>query len=708
MRALTVDIPLGPFDGADVEVYIGGKSKTARIHADRSCLPVTRHIIMPLNTETIGRMCRQCGRTARWARPNSALGMFLQAITSMPDESPGSIQEDYPAAECARAAELLQNGEYPPDEDEDDDDLWNEYGSARELRDSLYSSWRYARREARNAHAVVAAYPWLRSWAAPILAIADSEAELLRNLISQTIAPDRLMIATAALSLPQPDLPAERPEFAILGSPHHVLRILGKCWHRWRDAAAHGRSTDDMARAAELALDSALGRKRKGRDAAISTLTELIDGWTKQADAAAEHHISAPHRNVVIQATKPRQADQDPWDAATAWELAVIARYGTRFSWTHDAALLTVPDVIARHLLGDRHGLQADELDTADSLAGFIQWESARPSVSTGILPGILDDTTIGKRRTLTSGDVDRLRRSGAEIFQVYSPAGGTEVLTIGALAKRCAQGWRGAIMAGPDDLPADLIAAWMNDLEGSLNDDVDPLSTQAGEHTVIQRRYRSDREAVERRLRLLALVRTVADLRTLTDGYEPPDRDIEWLGLLTPHPLDLRPFEPPADDRRMRGLGLPLGVLASVQIYTTDGSGRYIGKGHSPFCSFARSGRTTLDDRFDLLHLQDLVGPLNPDWCSVCGGYAARRLDDAQLRYYRTAHELLELGDRLDGWGRWPRSRSEELTEIRPKLESLANIDPDNCGSLCMASTKWRSTIDSLLADTDETVSER
>ncbi|WP_439381505.1 hypothetical protein [Amycolatopsis lexingtonensis] len=463
-----------------------------------------------------------------------------------------------------------------------------------------------------------------------------------------------------------------------------------------------------MAHAAEWAMESELGRKKKGCDAAISALKELVANWTNQAQSAVDHHGSAPDRNVVLQVKESGQADQDPWDTLPAWELAVVARYGAEFSWIHDAVLLTVPDSLATHLLDDRHGLQAVELGSADPLAEFAQWTAARHPVSAGILPGILDDTTIGRRRTLTAADVAGLHRSGALIFQVFSPDRGTEVLPIRALAERCAQGWRGVIVAGPGDLPADLIAEWMNDLEGSLDDDVDPLSTRAGEQSIITGTCRSDRDVVERRLRLFALVRSVDDLRTLTDRHEPPERDIEWFGLLTPHPLDLRPFKPAAADRGKRGLGLPLGVLASVQIYTTDGTGRYVGKGHSPFCSFARSGRTSLDDRFDLLHVRDLVGSLKPDWCSVCGGYAARRFNEAQSRYYRTAHELLALSDRLDGWGRWSRSRSEELVLIRPELENLAGIDPDDCGSLCTSSAQWQSTIDSLLVAQDETIDER
>ncbi|TDD36771.1 hypothetical protein [Saccharopolyspora elongata] len=695
MRALTNDIPFGPFEGTDIEVYIGGKSKTARIHVDRSCIPNSRTATMPLNAETVNRMCKQCARSTRWARRDTALGMFLQAIASIPEDSQGNLDDDYPPAECARAAELLRTGEYPLDED--DDDLWEKFSEARELRDSLYSSWRYARRAARDAHAAVAAYPWLGSWAAPRLSAVEAEAESLRALIAQTIGPERLVIAAAAMSLVEPELPADRLEFSVLGNSHDVHRVLNKCWRRWCDAAAGGCTAAEMASQAMYVVDSALGRKRNGRDAAMAATKELIGDWTNQIYSVADLDEPVVHRDVVVQAHDPGREDNDPWEMLTRWELAVVVRYATAFSWAHDAVLLTVPDLVARHLLDNPNGLRAAELDSSDPLGAFTEWVATHLPTSPGVLPGTLDDTSINKRRMLTSSDVDRLRRSGASVYQVYSASDGTEVLHISTLAERCANGWRGVVLAGPNDLPSAIIEPWIDEIQAGLNDEPDPLGTRAGEQSVVNRRYGQDRFFIERRLRMLALVRTATDLRTLTERYEQSDRDIDWHGLLTPHQLDLTPFKPATNaDKRVSGLGLPLEVLASVQIYTTDGTSRYQGKGHSPFCSFARSGRASLDDSFDLLHVRDLLGSGNPDWCSVCGGYATRRLDDLQLRYYRTAHELLALSRYLD--------RPWQLAKTRSALEKLADFDPDGCGSFCSASREWESAVHSLLSRTSTT----
>ncbi|CRK56847.1 hypothetical protein [Alloactinosynnema sp. L-07] len=692
MRALTGDIPFGPFEGTIIDVYVGGKSKTARIHIDLACVPSAEHTTMPLNPETVNRMCKQRARSARWARRDTALGMFLQAITSMPDYSTDNLEHDFPSEERARAAELLQVGEYPPDDDEED--LWDEFRQARDLRDSLHESWGYARRYARDAHCVVAAYPWLTSWAKPIMSAVGAEAEWLRAAIARTIDPGRLVAGAAALSLIEPEMSGDQPEFSVLGDSRRVVETMKECWRRWRDAAAEGLSPGDMASSAEYVVESAIGRKRNGRDAAMSAAKTLVDGWTNQAKAAANIDAAVILRDVVVRLPERRGADTDPWKMLTQWELAAVAQHATAFSWAHDAVLLKVPGLIAQHLLAHSGGLRAAELDSINPLEAFTLWVAEHVPTSLGVLPGTLDDTPISERRTLTSNDIDQLRRSGGAVYQVFSASDGTEVLHISTIARRCANGWRGVIVAGPDDLPATIIKPWMDEIERGLNDEAHPLSTRAGEQSVVELTHNGNRDAMERRLRTLALVRTVADLRTLTERYEHSDRDIDWRGVLTAHPLDLTPFKPP---NHFGGLDLPLGVLSSVQIYTTDGKAQYQGKGHSPFCSFARSGRTSLDDRFDLLHMQDLLDTEKPDWCSVCGGYAARRLDDTQLRYYLAAHELSTLGRELTTHPRFSRS-SRPPTELKSSLEKLNDIDPDDCDLPCKASTQWRSTVERLL----------
>ncbi|GAA1294140.1 hypothetical protein GCM10009634_48090 [Saccharothrix xinjiangensis] len=122
------------------------------------------------------------------------------------------------------------------------------------------------------------------------------------------------------------------------------------------------------------------------------------------------------------------------------------------------------------------------------------------------------------------------------------------------------------------------------------------------------------------------------------------------WRALLSPHQLDLTPFRSLQEQgtRRRSALGLPLAVLAHVQLYTTNYRPEYYGKGHSPYCSHARR-QDSLDMGYDLLSVAELLVLEQPDWCGKCGGYAVRRLDDVQLRYYRSAHRLLEISEQLD-----------------------------------------------------------
>lgn len=118
---------------------------------------------------------------------------------------------------------------------------------------------------------------------------------------------------------------------------------------------------------------------------------------------------------------------------------------------------------------------------------------------------------------------------------------------------------------------------------------------------------------------------------------------------LTRPHPLQALTGRGP---RHRSGLGLPLAVLAHVQLYTTN-THRGYGKGHSPYCSHARR-QDHLDSRYDLLTVAELLPIQEPEWCSKCGGYAVRRLDDVQLRYYRSAHRLLWISHQLQQRRTW------------------------------------------------------
>jgi hypothetical protein len=108
---------------------------------------------------------------------------------------------------------------------------------------------------------------------------------------------------------------------------------------------------------------------------------------------------------------------------------------------------------------------------------------------------------------------------------------------------------------------------------------------------------------------------------------------------------VDLTPF---AD-------GAPLGQLTTVGVYCSDtrrqwtAGSQWASKPHGPGCQHLRNLRG--DD--DLLALGEWVEPLSAAgesaWsrdagvCSSCGGFAIRRLDVAELYYWRAVHEVYE-----------------------------------------------------------------
>ncbi|MCY0950657.1 hypothetical protein [Streptomyces sp. H27-S2] len=76
-----------------------------------------------------------------------------------------------------------------------------------------------------------------------------------------------------------------------------------------------------------------------------------------------------------------------------------------------------------------------------------------------------------------------------------------------------------------------------------------------------------------------------------------------------------------------------------------------------------------------DLLSVSDLLARDDWDWCSKCGGYAARRLTDTQLSYYRAAHQLHDIAGQLDD-DRTYRAPVEPDALIK-QLEELADWEP-------------------------------
>jgi hypothetical protein len=122
------------------------------------------------------------------------------------------------------------------------------------------------------------------------------------------------------------------------------------------------------------------------------------------------------------------------------------------------------------------------------------------------------------------------------------------------------------------------------------------------------------ERRNAQAALHSLALARAVPDLRDLESGYDETGhrrstafpRNV-WHGLLAMEQLDLEPFEPVSDDAWRSGSGLPLGVLARIQLYTTDATGHFQGRAHSPHCAHQRhDGGLTRD--YDLTTAEGML----------------------------------------------------------------------------------------------------
>lgn len=70
--ALTADVPLGPFQDHSIPVF-SSKSKSSKLHARLTCTrlrtdgAVTSEV--PLNADTLGRMCFSCAHYGDWGRP---------------------------------------------------------------------------------------------------------------------------------------------------------------------------------------------------------------------------------------------------------------------------------------------------------------------------------------------------------------------------------------------------------------------------------------------------------------------------------------------------------------------------------------------------------------------------------------------------------------------------------------------------------------
>ncbi len=721
---LTADMPLGPFDGMLIQVH-AGKGKNSRLHASDACSVLrtsdVRHFMIRLDAGAMSRMCRSCTEWGHWGRPGTALSVFLNALSGLSYQldryTPDDLAEDLRDRDVMKAAGLLASGDWPGDED--GEEVWRDYKEARFLRDELLLPfWRGAADSLHAALGTVGRYPWLEDWAQSRLALKAAYAEQLQRQLGELIDPQALLDAAAAYFLTNPELPVNRPGFAAFGDAGRIRAVLQQAWRQWQeDTADSWLPLNSHSWRVHAILDSALGKRRKGREEAQQAISDLYQEWAHAARRAVDD-AQEPSMLIAVSVPEADRREEVPgreeigFDRLlTLWQLGVIAVHTVAADWGRRVMLLRVPGLVGRRLLEETSDLQCIEVtdttgtgaEPAQLLAAWVR--ENLPSREGALLPGVLDDVPVYERRAVSSDDVEVLcaeQDTASQPYLVFSTSHGIEVLQPSTLATRCQGDWRGIVIAGASDLPPSVIEPWADQIANARDrrlaadvpyahdsvpespEDADfgtQLGMPAGEqaladwHTFPRKRARD----LDADLRILALARAATDLRPLgnrdTRGRQPVPPGV-WYALLAFRQLDLAPFRSGDDDEFARyqgGLGLPLSVLAPAQVYTTNGDPQY-GKGHGPHCQHARDGAMALDPGYDLLTIADLIRG-DHDWCSKCGGYAIRRLNEVQLRYYRAAHRLHDINKHLRRYTRDPYSPAAEHSYISPLLSELGEL---------------------------------
>ncbi|GGX64704.1 hypothetical protein [Streptomyces hiroshimensis] len=697
--SLTADVPLGPFEGVPVTVH-SAKNKKAKLHVTSSCTQLRTDNVatakVPLNAITIGRMCSRCAQWGSWARPASGLGIFLEALGgtgllyqlhsyTAPDPDDGWEEEELKAA-----ADLLQvepTAEYGGGDD-DDADGQEARDEAEWLRDRVFAHWRDAAKSLHQARAIAAMFPWLEDWVKPKLAMKEQYLESLQAQAALFVDPAGLLLSAAVAGMSEPELSLDDAAFGVLGKREDIAKHVKALWGEWQRRASDGWGRPGDRSYVAYSLVHHIRSNRKGYHQAVAGAESLVASWEDTARTAASSATSAPTRWVI--ARLPEVSDGDASHSGEAgfladldgWTTGVLLTYLVDADWGRRTLTLHVPSLIADRLIADSF---LDDCRIHD--VGVPPMAAGEASDRTSyIQPGIFDDTPVIDRRPVTADHLRALRTVSPDVDQLYivfSASSGAEVLPPAVIEKRLARGWNGVIVAGASDLPTSVIESWAGEIgprpeeheriwPERVHDVHDPrfgdwLSVTDGARRTAWLTFRY--QDGERNLRCLAMARGVHDLRTLDSGSRRRGVPFDvWQGLLTGSPLDLEPFEPPTTDRWRGGSGIPLGVLAEVQVYTTSADPRDEGKGHSPLCGHARERGVTHYD--DLLTVGDLLARDDYDWCSKCGGYAARRLTDTQLSYYRAAHRLHDIARQLD-----PKRAGYDRIDVETLLSRLGEL---------------------------------
>ncbi|MFI1376093.1 hypothetical protein ACH4UY_29305 [Streptomyces longwoodensis] len=735
--SLTPEVPLGPFEASPITVW-SAPGKAAKLHAREDCSRIRAGRVtsseLPLGT-VVERMCPQCARYGEWARPGTGVGLFLGALTG-----PGLLHElgSYAEAdedtftddEVKQAALLLLKAPHDerddPGADEEEED-WRARREAQQLRDSVVQQWRSAAASLHRSHRLLARFPWLKPWAEARMRRKADHVAALQQQAGHLLSREALTAAAGAAAMGTPDLPAEDPAFALLGTPTAVAQELTSLWRRWNRQAAdsweHPREHGHLA----YGLVSRISSRRKGRDAALERAQELVTAWTLalQAGAAGEQD------ERMLLARLPEQGLDDPPSREEAflgrlseWELGVLACWASEADWDGLTVTLRVPEVVAARLLSQPSALSCLP---PEQTAPAPDSEPEGPVAAVG--PGVFDDTPVSERRPVTPGNLRALRTVSRQVDQLYlvlSIEAGPEVLPLSVLEARVARGGQYVVVAAAGDLPDQLVTARRVELTADTVADDDPvrmprihepahpdfgrrLGTAEGERLVVRlARGRSHPDAA---LRCLLLARGVADLRDLGEQYDASGerRDLVpfpvWDGLLAMDQLDLQPFVPVREDGAGRGgSGLPLGVLASAQLYTTDAAGQFEGRAHSPGCQHQARDHG-LSRYYDLVTVKQMLGTERFDPCSKCGGYATRRLSTTQVAYYRAAHQVHDLAGQV----RWVLDHPDLETDTAALLAELREWDaaapPDTWFDADNEQRQWNRFIRRLLQQLEAAV---
>lgn len=747
---LTPDVPLGPFEGACVTVW-SAQGKQAKLHTKSSCSYLRSARVseeeVRLDASTVGRLCPQCSAYSSWARPGTGLGIFLDAVTGLGllyelDRYHEADEDTYSDEEVGQAASVLiraasgSEESAPADaedeaEDQAEDERWEELQEARRVREAVFAEWLGALTSLHRVFQVLDLFPWLRSWAGAGVRRKADRLEALRAQAGKLVAQDSLVLAAAVSAMEEPGVPADDPAFAPMGIPAEAASKLTSLWRRWRSKVEaswdHPREQEYLVHH----LVSGMSSRRKGYDQMLERARVLLSAWEEAARSvtASQGDERVLVARVPDSALAERGSRESFFDQLSEWERGVLASYTISADWGRSAQLavtVRVPGPVAACLLSQQSVLVYDAPAQEIAVSEAVAVPEALPGAGEGLQPGVFDDTPVNGRRLLTLEHLRALRgtmRDAEQLYVVLSIDAGVEVVALSVLEQRCAAGWQGVILAGASDLPDVLFETRLQAIsegapEGasvwtprvySPHDEAfgRSLSMAEGERVIVQ--LCEGRHDIGHALRSLVLARSMADLRDLdAEEYDERDRprrsfaSAVWHGLLAMEQLDLEPFESGSDSDWSHGSGLPLGVLASVQAYTTDAAGRYQGRAHSPGCAHRRPQRG-VGRHDEMVTIEELLGNKGFDPCSKCGGYAVRRLSDPQVAYYRAAHRLHGLVQLIPTT---PRHRTADTGKLARTLDELGGLDAQTAEAWFTSrgqARQWRRNVDRLRSELQE-----